>query len=352
MKKRALLFTCISTLLLNLSGCGGEEIQSGSTDPSTAQIISSQKTDDTISQASTADSAIQTTLYKTSSITDHTSLSETTVSKQVKAKTNTTQIQITNATTTTATKVTENTGSVIDSRIHAIFAPIYNGGGKYRLKVISMHDNETIDVGNCNGKMTAASLIKLYVAGAVYEHINSIKAYESYSGETEKLISNMISMSDNNACNTLVKRLGDGDANTGMRVVNSFCNSHGFYNTQMNRLMLNFNGLENYTTTLDCCNILKSYYNNELKGSESIIGYMKAQTVRTKIPSGITDGTIVANKTGELASVENDSAIVYSSKGVYIMCAMTQDLSNTVLARNAIVQASATIHQNQLKKNS
>lgn len=59
--------------------------------------------------------------------------------------------------------------------------------------------------------------------------------------------------------------------------------------------------------------------------------------VRTKIPSGITDGTVVANKTGELASVENDSAIIYSSNGVYIMCVMTQDLTNTAIARNAIV---------------
>lgn len=352
MKRKAVLFICISTLLLNLSGCGGEEIRSGSTDPSTAQIISSQKTDDTISQASTADSAIQTTLYKASSITDHTSLSETTVSKQVKAKANTTQIQTINATTTTAAKVTANTGSGIDSRIHAIFAPVYNGGGKYRLKVISMHDNDTIDVGNCNGEMTAASLIKLYVAGTVYERMNSIKAYESYFGETEKLISNMISLSDNNACNTLVKRLGDGNANKGMELVNRFCSIHGFNSTQMNRLMLNFNGLENYTSTTDCCNILKSYYKNELKGSENIISYMKAQTVRTKIPSGITDGTVVANKTGELASVENDSAIVYLANGPYIMCVMSQNLSNTSLARNAIVQASAAVYVNQIRKNS
>lgn len=349
MKPKKKLCMCVMAVMVMLTGCGGAEIRSTSNDPSTVQIITSRQTYDTISGSSAADSTIQTTHCETSTMTDSSKLSKTTASNQGKANTD---IQTTNVTTTTAAKVTANTGSGIDSRIHAIFAPVYNGGGKYCLKVISLHDNETIDVGNCDSKMTAASLIKLYVAGAVYEHMNSIKAYESYSGETENLISNMISLSDNNACNTLVKRLGNGDANTGMRVVNSFCNSHGFYNTQMNRLMLNFNGLENYTTTLDCCNILKSYYNNELKGSESIIGYMKAQTVRTKIPSGITDGTIVANKTGELASVENDSAIVYSSKGVYIMCAMTQDLSNTVLARNAIVQASATIHQNQLKKNS
>ena len=331
-----------------LTGCGGAEIRANSSD-STAPETTVQQADITVSTTSSAVSTMQTTPSETSTMTDSSKLSKTTASIQGKANTD---IQTTNVTTTTAAKVTANTGSGINSRIHAIFAPVYNGGGKYCLKVILLHDNETIDVGNCDSKMTAASLIKLYVAGAVYEHMNSIKAYESYSGETENLISNMISLSDNNACNTLVKRLGNGDANTGMRVVNSFCNSHGFYNTQMNRLMLNFNGLENYTTTLDCCNILKSYYKNELKGSENIIRYMKAQTVRTKIPSGITDGTIVANKTGELANVENDSAIVYSSKGVYIMCAMTQNLSDTAAARNAITQAAYAVHQHQLQKGS
>ena len=339
---------CVLMTVAILTGCGGAEIRANSSD-STAPETTVQQADITVSTTSSAVSTMQTTHCETSTMTDSSKLSKTTASIQGKANTD---IQTTNVTTTTAAKVTANTGSGINSRIHAIFAPVYNGGGKYCLKVISLHDNETIDVGNCDSKMTAASLIKLYVAGAVYEHMNSIKAYESYSGETENLISNMISLSDNNACNTLVKRLGNGDANTGMRVVNSFCNSHGFYNTQMNRLMLNFNGLENYTTTLDCCNILKSYYKNELKGSENIIRYMKAQTVRTKIPSGITDGTVVANKTGELANVENDSAIVYSSKGVYIMCAMTQNLSDTAAARNAIVQAASVVHQHQLQKGS
>ncbi len=349
MKPKKKLCMCVMAVMVMLTGCGGAEIRSNSNDPSTVQIITSRQTYDTISGSSAVDSTIQTTHCETSTMTNSSELSKTTASIQGKANTD---IQTINATTTTAAKVTANTGSGIDSRIHAIFAPVYNGGGKYRLKVISMHDNDTIDVGNCNGEMTAASLIKLYVAGTVYEHMNSIKAYESYFGETEKLISNMISLSDNNACNTLVKRLGDGNANKGMELVNRFCSIHGFYSTQMNRLMLNFNGLENYTSTTDCCNILKSYYKNELKGSENIISYMKAQTVRTKIPSGITDGTVVANKTGELASVENDSAIVYLAKGPYIMCVMSQNLSNTSLARNAIVQASAAVYVNQIRKNS
>ncbi len=331
-----------------LSGCGGEEIRANS--GSAVSETTVQQSDTTASSSSSAVSTTQTTPSETSTAAVTSDTSGTTASEQVSTASASAPMQTTGVTSSTQANTTLPAYTDISSRLNAIFSPVYNGGGKYSVKVISLYRNESIDAGNCNSKMTSASLIKLYVAGAVYENMDAVKAFESYAGETEQLISNMISLSDNNACNTLVKRLGNSNANKGMGLVNSFCNSHGFYNTQMNRLMLDFNGLENYTTPADCCNILKSYYKNELQGSKNIIRYMKAQTVRTKIPLGITDGTVVANKTGELASVENDSAIVYSSKGVYIMCAMTQNLSDKTVARNAIAQAAYAVHQHMLQK--
>ena len=349
MKKRVSLCICALMLTGILSGCGGEEIRANSSS-AVSETTTVQQSDTTASSSSSAVSTTQTTPSETSAAAVTSEASETTASEQVPTVSTSAPMQTTGVTSSTQANTTLPAYTDISSRLNAIFSPVYNSGGKYSLKVISLSSNESIDVGNCNTKMISASLIKLYVAGAVYENMDAVKAFESYSGETEHLISNMIAVSDNNACNTLVNRLGGGDENKGMATVNNFCRKHGFYNTQMNRRMLNFNGLENYTSTTDCCNILKSYYNKQLKGSENIIRYMKAQTVRTKIPSGITDGTVVANKTGELANVENDSAIVYSSKGVYIMCAMTQNLSDTAAARNAIAQAAYAVHQHQLQK--
>ncbi len=228
----------------------------------------------------------------------------------------------------------------IEQEIDDVFIPLAEQGATYSLKTMSLEENiYYYNVGNCLSRMVSASLIKLYVATTVYGQIDEVKAFETYEGETEELLRDMISLSSNDACNTLVERLGEGDAIRGMRKVNRFCLAHGFYQTEMNRLMLDFNGLENYTSTTDCCNLLAMFYRNQLPGSANIIDFMKGQAVRTKIPAGITDGAIVANKTGELTDTENDVAIVFTDSGAYILCVMTNNLQDTTLARNTIAQA-------------
>ena len=209
---------------------------------------------------------------------------------------------------------------------------------------MSLQSGAEFGSGEQTSALVSASLIKLYVAGAVFENLTAVNAQQKYTGETESLVSAMISNSDNVACNTLVQRLGGGNYDKGMAAVNSFCAQHGFNATQMNRIMLNFNGKENYTSVTDCSKFLGMIYRGELAGSDKIIAYMKAQKTRTKIPAGITDGTVVANKTGELAAVENDTAIVYAKNGPYIICVMCTNLSNTYTARQAISKASAQVY--------
>lgn len=228
--------------------------------------------------------------------------------------------------------------------VEELFVPIIDMGGRYSAKAIMSDGSEIIAVGDYNEKMVSASLIKLYVAAVVYENKESIVSQESYDGETDDLVDIMISQSDNNACNTLVTRLGDGDPVVGMKKVNVFCDENGFEETEMNRLMLDFNGLENYTSAEDCCKILKEFYDNKYKGSEKIKKYMKHQIIRTKIPAGIPDDVVVANKTGELSTVENDSAIIYSKNFDYILCVMINDIQDTYAAQNDISHVSEIIY--------
>ena len=173
---------------------------------------------------------------------------------------------------------------------------------------------------------------------------DSVRAAESYSGETDELLSDMISQSSNEACNTLVTRLGGGDADKGMAAVNSFCEAHGYADTEMNRLMLDFNGKENYTSPADCCAIMSDYYSGKLAGAESVINYMRAQATRTKIPAGIPEEAEVANKTGELSSVENDSAIIFAPQGTFFLCIMTNGDADTAAARTDITQAAGLVY--------
>jgi beta-lactamase class A len=197
--------------------------------------------------------------------------------------------------------------------------------------------------------MTAASLIKLYIAGAVYENYDKVRSQEASTNDTEALLNNMISVSDNDSANTLVKRLGNGDENRGMKIVNEFCKKHSFDDTEMNRLMLVNNGTENYTSVKDLIRILKAYYNGELDGSENVISYMKTQDRRGKIPAGIPEGITVANKTGELANVENDAAIVFLDDSPYILCVMTEDLSDSYDTIGKIGSLSRYIYKNLRK---
>lgn len=193
--------------------------------------------------------------------------------------------------------------------------------------------------------MKAASLIKLYVAGCVYEQMDNLISLENVQGETKELVKKMITVSDNEACNELVRRLGKKDAKKGMELVNQYCENHGFTNTSMGRLMLDFNsGSENYTSVNDCGIFLKNIYNKELPGSEDILEYMKQQQRKAKIPAGVPQGVATANKTGELDDTENDVAFVFGPDKTYILCVMTSNLQDTSAARTLITSLSSKVY--------
>lgn len=196
------------------------------------------------------------------------------------------------------------------------------------------------------GAMESASVIKLYTAATVYTMWDYVTAQETYSGETNELMRRMISASDNDAANELVRRLGGGDAGTGMQKVNEFLSAQAFQETHMGRLMLEQNASDdNYTSASDCARLLEMLYRNELEGSETILEYMKAQERTTKIPAGLPEGVASANKTGELADVENDAAVVYAAERPYVICIMSAELTDTAAARNKISEISGIVYQ-------
>lgn len=195
-------------------------------------------------------------------------------------------------------------------------------------------------------QMQAASLIKLYIAGCVYEQMEEMKKQESYEGETEELLKIMISASDNDAANTLTTRLGHGDAAAGRAEVNLFCQVHGYTDTYMGRMMLEFDSEEdNYTSVNDCGHFLKAIYHQQMSGSENILTYMKQQERRSKLPAGLPENVMTANKTGELPDMENDVAIVYTDQGDYIVCVMMSQLQDPAFGRSIITEISRIVYQ-------
>ncbi len=103
---------------------------------------------------------------------------------------------------------------------------------------------------------------------------------------------------------------------------------------------------ENYTSVRDCGMFLKKIYKGEIPYGEDMMNLLKQQERRGKIPAGVPQGVVVANKTGELDVVENDAAVVFKDNCPYILCVMSEDVRDTSAARQTIVQISSGVYDN------
>ena len=247
---------------------------------------------------------------------------------------------------------TDNSDSSMDNLLNQVQSLLPTDNGTWSVYVCNLAKNTE---GTINDQqMQAASLIKLYIMGAVYEDYDSLST--TYGKETlDNNLNSMITVSDNDAANKLVNCLGGGDDAAGMARVNKFCQDHGYTNTSMGRLLLadNSNG-DNYTSVKDCGKFLKTIYQMDkgsaaedtLAGAEYMYHLLKMQTRTNKIPAQLPEGVKVANKTGELDTVENDAGIIYdTAKGIdLVICFMSQDLNDTAAAQNTIAQDSRAIY--------
>lgn len=179
--------------------------------------------------------------------------------------------------------------------------------------------------------MEAASLIKLYIMGAVMEQIQQGKLEES--DRITELLNEMITVSDNEASNELVRYLDENhDHREGMKEVNRFIQEHGYQNTEQ------LNGLEdeslwystrvNQTSVGDCGRLLEEIYQGTLVShlaSFKMENLLMNQNITYKIPSALPEEAVSASKTGEVSGTENDTAIIYSGGGDFILTIMSTD---------------------------
>ena len=195
--------------------------------------------------------------------------------------------------------------------------------------------------------MQAASLIKLYIMGAIYENYDQIIGQYGKDSVDSNLHS-MITVSDNDAANTLITYLGGGNSSAGMQAVNSFCQEHGYTQTHMGRMLLANNDQDdNYTSVNDCGHFLIEVYKEEESSyahASDMYALLKAQTRQNKIPAMLPDGVKTANKTGELDNVENDAGIIYDAANDLVIVFMSQNLSSAGNAQNTIASLSRTIY--------
>lgn len=247
---------------------------------------------------------------------------------------------------------TEEEDSEMDNLLSQINNLLPANNGNWSVYICNLKNGSEGSIEN--RPMQSASLIKLFIMGAVFERYDTmINQYGQSS--IDSLVESMITVSDNDATNTLVGYLGNGDSTAGMNVVNEFCKAHGYSSTSMGRLMLqsNENG-DNYTSVEDCGKFLKEVYNSTSAASESttlartdvMYRLLRGQTRRNKIPANIPNAIGVANKTGELETVENDAAILYNTaKGIdLVIVYMSENLTATGAAQTTIAEHSRMIY--------
>lgn len=220
-----------------------------------------------------------------------------------------------------------------------------SGNGTWSVYVCDLVNNTEGAVQDA--RMQAASLIKLYIMGAVYENYDNIIAQYGQSSVDSNLNS-MITVSDNDAANTLVSYLGSGDSSAGMSVVNDFCSQEGYSSTHMGRLLLASNQYDdNYTSVSDCGHFLKKVYKGNQESdarTQAEFALLAAQTRRNKIPAQMPSGVSVANKTGELSDVENDAGIIYNSQNDLIIVFMSENVPQPGSAQSTIASLSRQIY--------
>lgn len=222
--------------------------------------------------------------------------------------------------------------------------------GDWGVYVKNLNTNEFLTINE--HEMYSASLIKLFVMAATYRAIDEGKLPQS--DEVNNLLTQMITVSDNNSSNKLCEMLGSGDMLAGFDIENENTRSldctYTIQNTdlQNNRAdsVIEYRG-RNYTSPRDCGHILELIYKKELVNeafSEEMLNLLKNQERTHKIPYPLPDDVATANKTGEMTSTENDAAIIFSPACDYILCVMSNNVNSNDKAISSIQTISQTVY--------
>ncbi len=222
--------------------------------------------------------------------------------------------------------------------------------GTWEIYVEDLDSGESFSIGD--GAGTSASLIKMFVMAGIYEQVEQGILEET--PQLDALLEAMITVSDNEAFNELVRQLGNGDFVSGCQVMNQYLAQEGYAETGVHHTLhpsstvSQGDGLSNQTSVRDCGTILGRIYRGECvseEASRKMLDFLLAQETDWKIPAGIPEEIPVANKTGETDTCQHDAAIVYAPQGDYILCVMSFDLPDEETGAHEIQQISAQTYE-------
>lgn len=209
-----------------------------------------------------------------------------------------------------------------DELAQALAEVIRKSTGNWSVYVESLNNDFELEINN--REVPAASTIKLYNMVAVYDEMK--KGNLRMSNKLNSDLKSMITVSSNVASNSVVSFIGNGDFVKGAEKVTLLSKHMGCHDTQEQTKLYDVSGPStgrNTTSVKDCATVLKNIYNEECISpvyDREMLKLLKQQERDWKIPSGVPEKTVVANKTGENSKVELDVGIVYSPECDYVLC--------------------------------
>jgi beta-lactamase class A len=173
--------------------------------------------------------------------------------------------------------------------------------------------------------MVTASTYKLFVAYAVLHQAElgqlSLSVRTRTGQSAQATLNKMILQSDNASGEALGFLVG-------WNTVDALAANAGATHTTLNNYDSSGNATngDKRTTVTDLALLLSKLQQGSLldpTDTQMLLGLLKNQAYRERIPAGVPNGIAVADKPGWLPNVENDAGIVYGPKSAYVLVVMT-----------------------------
>lgn len=208
----------------------------------------------------------------------------------------------------------------------------YNG--EWQVYIKNLETN--IEISLNSKPIKAASIIKLFNMVAFYNYVNESNLTIT---QTQKdLLSKMITVSNNEASNSIVEFMGKGNFLTGAKYVSNYCENQGYNDTSEAQKLYDtipagtvMTG-NNRVSANDCGKALEQIYRGECiseEYSQEMLDLLIKQYYCDKIPNNLPSDVKVAHKTGQTSDIDSDIGIVFSEKCDYVICILTKDATNS-----------------------
>ena len=235
--------------------------------------------------------------------------------------------------------------------------------GEWCVYVKDLNTHEKLEINN--QPLYSASLIKVFVLAKTYADMNLVKQHQgakmkedpssaAVKDKIDDLLWNMITVSDNESFNELVRLQSEkNDFLEGAVNINEYLEKEGYTETLVQHTLSPSSspsvglGQNNITSVRDCALLLERIYNGvcvNREASQEMLNLLLNQEVTWKIPEGLKEGIVVANKTGETDTDQHDIAIVYGENSTYILCVMSENCPDEDMAIDYIRYISKIVY--------